>query len=179
MSRCYMLPVRCLIAAWSISRWERMRCTAWVFWRWCTKRQLNVAGHRGSTTEAAELHRCLLKLRRAVAGDPWVDELIGVSPAIQRVRAQIELASQGRTRVLVHGPSGSGREHVARLLHRRASPDSFGQLVPLCCPLLDAELLQTTITALVRQADSLPRGAETGRHARAMHRRCCCWKWNS
>ncbi len=111
--------------------------------------------------ESTQLHQRLLKLRESVSADLWIDELIGESPAIQRVRAQIELASRGGTRVLVHGPGGSGREHVARLLHRQASPDPFSQLVPLCCPLLDAELLQSTITALVRHAD-----AHRGRDAR-------------
>ncbi len=125
----------------------------------------STAACRGGATEAAELHRSLLRLRRLISADPGVDELIGASPAIQRVRDQIELASRGRTRVLVHGPSGSGREHVARLLHRRASPDPFAQLVPLCCPLLDAELLQTTITALVRQAESVPGRSDTSRRS--------------
>ena len=39
--------------------------------------------------------------------------------------------------------------HVCCIGARRRT--RYGQLVPLCCPLLDAELLQTTITALVRQ----------------------------
>ena len=106
----------------------------------------------GAHSEAAELHRRLWALRRRLLADCQADELIGVSPAIQRVREQIGLASRGQMRVLVSGPSGSGREHVARLLHHRAAPAPIGQLVPLCCPLLDAELLQTTITSLVRQS---------------------------
>lgn len=104
-----------------------------------------------SPSEAAELHERLWALRRTVLADCPVDELVGTSSAIQRVRDQIELASRGPGRVLVCGPTGSGREHVARLVHGRLSPDSFKQLVPLCCPLLDAELLQGTITTLVRQ----------------------------
>lgn len=104
-----------------------------------------------SQAEAAELHRRLWKLRRSLAHNCEVDELIGVSPVIQRVRSQIDLAAHGRLRVVVFGPNGSGREHVARLLHRRAMPERFVSMVPLCCPLQDAELLQTTITSLVRQ----------------------------
>ena len=80
-----------------------------------------------------------------------MDELVGVSPSIQRVRDQVALASRGKTRVLIQGPAGSGREHVARLLHRRAMPDLMESLIPLWCPLLDAELIQSTVTALVRQ----------------------------
>ncbi|MFO7902427.1 MAG: helix-turn-helix domain-containing protein [Pirellulaceae bacterium] len=106
-----------------------------------------------SPSEAAELHDRLWTLRRTVLADCQVDELVGVGSAIQRVRDQIELASRGPGRVLVCGPTGSGREHVARLLHGRLSPDSYKPLVPLCCPLLDAELLQGTITTLVRQVE--------------------------
>lgn len=103
-------------------------------------------------SEYQELHNRLWTVRRNVLADCELDELVGTSPAIRRVRDQIELASHGRGRVVVCGPSGSGREHVARLLHRRVSPDPFRQPVPLCCPLLDAELLQATITSLMRQA---------------------------
>ena len=104
----------------------------------------------GSSLETATLHRQLARLRRAVLAEWPIEELIGNSPAIQRVREQIALASRGRTRVLVYGPAGSGREHVARLVHRRATSDQSGPLIPLCCPLLDAELLQSTIARLVR-----------------------------
>ena len=72
-------------------------------------------------SEAAELHRRLWNLRRHLLAECQLDELVGISPAIARVREQIELASHGQVRVVVHGPSGSGREHVARLLHRRAA----------------------------------------------------------
>jgi len=78
------------------------------------------------------------------------DEVVGVSLAIERVREQVALAARGKTHVVIQGPSGSGREHVARSLHRRAMPDLREVLVPLWCPLLDAELVQTTVTALVR-----------------------------
>jgi DNA-binding NtrC family response regulator len=115
-----------------------------------------------SQAEAAELHSRLWRLRRNLAHDCEVDELIGESPAIQRVRSQVELASTGRLRVVIYGPNGSGREHVARLLHRRAMPEPFMPLVPLCCPLANAELLQNTITDLVRHADSMVEESEQG-----------------
>jgi DNA-binding NtrC family response regulator len=111
------------------------------------------ASSESEQPEAAELHRRLWTLRREMIGQFDVDELVGASPAIQRVRAQIDLVARSPTRVVVHGPRGSGREHVARLLHRRANPHAYAQLVPIFCPLLDAELLQTTITSLVRQSD--------------------------
>ncbi len=121
------------------------------------ERETGAPDQSSENSEAADLHYRLSMLCRAVLAKHPVDELIGISPAIQRVREQIEVASRGNVRVLIHGPSGSGREHVARLLHRCASPDTYGQLVPLCCPLLDAELLQATIAALVRGANPMSR----------------------
>jgi DNA-binding NtrC family response regulator len=108
-----------------------------------------------AAAEALELHQQLASIRRELLADWPLEELIGVSPAIRRVRDQVALAARGRTRVLIQGPTGSGREHVARVLHRRAMPDIREPLVPLWCPLLDAELIQTTIAALVRQVNSL------------------------
>jgi DNA-binding NtrC family response regulator len=114
-------------------------------------------------SEASDLHHRLWSLRRGLRDACHVEELIGTSAAIRRVTEQMEWAGRGQVRVLVHGPSGSGREHVARLLHQRGSADPWGQLVPLCCPLLDAELLQSTIRCLMRdQAANESGGSRRG-----------------
>jgi DNA-binding NtrC family response regulator len=114
-------------------------------------------------SESAALHQRLARLRHEYLAEWPLDELVGVSLSIQRVRDQVTLASRARTRVLIQGPTGSGREHVARLLHRRAMPDLQEPLVPLWCPLLDAELIQSTVTALLRQSggQSAERASET------------------
>lgn len=110
--------------------------------------------------ESTDLHARLARLRRTVLADCSLDELVGVSLSIQRVRDQLLLAARGPTRVLIHGPTGSGREQAARWLHRRATPEAWEPFVPLWCPLLDAELIQSTITAMVREVQS--RSAEKG-----------------
>ena len=115
-------------------------------------------------SEASALHQHLARLRRQYLAAGPMDELVGVSLSIQRVRDQVALASRGRTRVLIQGPVGSGRQHVARLLHRRAMPDLTEPLVPLWCPLLDAELIQSTVTSLLRQY-----GAQSGDRAGDAH----------
>ncbi len=113
-----------------------------------------------AASEAARLHTRLAQLRRQYLADWPLDELVGVSLPIQRARDQVALAARGRTRVVVQGPAGSGREHIARLLHRQSMPELLEPLVPLWCPLLDAELTQSTVTALVRQYRERPSGAE-------------------
>lgn len=101
--------------------------------------------------EALELHAALAIVRHEMGRRYALPQLIGVSPAIRRVRAQIELAMDHSANVLVAGPPGSGREHVARTIYYAEEKRDAGMLLPLSCPILDAELLQTTITAFLQQ----------------------------
>lgn len=100
----------------------------------------------------SELHRTLRSLREELSGRYRVDQLIGESPLIQRVRAQVRLVGQSRSHAVVWGPPGSGLEHVARTIHYGTGADGAEPLLPLACSLFDAELLQSTITAFVRRA---------------------------
>jgi two-component system nitrogen regulation response regulator NtrX len=47
-------------------------------------------------------------------------ELVGVSPALQQVRATIEKSAPTNSRIFISGPSGAGKGLVARLLHQRS-----------------------------------------------------------
>jgi DNA-binding NtrC family response regulator len=84
----------------------------------------------------------LAQLRRGV---PTVsDELIGESPAIHQLRQLIRRVGPSDLSVLLHGPSGSGKELVARALHA-ASTRGTQRMIAINCAsvaptLLDAEL---------------------------------------
>ena len=65
------------------------------------------------------------------------------------------MAARSETSVLVVGPSGSGRRHIARAIHYHADPNTTGRLVPLDGELLEAELLELTITALIGSKDEI------------------------
>lgn len=67
--------------------------------------------------------RVVLLLHAVVGGDAPTPKygLIGESAAIQRVRREISLAAGLQVPVLIRGPSGAGKELVARALHA-ASP---------------------------------------------------------
>jgi DNA-binding NtrC family response regulator len=110
-------------------------------------------------SESVTLHAELARLHQDLWEHWPLEELVGVSPAIQRVRDQLVLAARGAVRVLIQGATGSGREHAARLLYRRSLPTGSEPLIPLWCPLLDAELIQSTITAVVRQWGLAPPAA--------------------
>ena len=51
-----------------------------------------------------------------------LDRLIGESPAARRAAAQVELAVGSRASVLLVGPPGSGRQHVADAIHYGGDP---------------------------------------------------------
>ena len=67
--------------------------------------------------EAARLNREVSELRERAPD--W--GLIGSSAAVASLRNVIERVADARSRVLISGPPGSGKEMIARLLHARAS----------------------------------------------------------
>ncbi len=62
--------------------------------------------------------------------------LVGEGHAIAQVRAQVEKVAPTGSRVLVHGPAGSGKEVVARMIHAR-SRRGEGPFVVLNCATLN------------------------------------------
>ena len=59
--------------------------------------------------------------------------------------------------MLISGPAGSGKEHVAKAIHYRRPAESTGTLVPIACAALDAELMISTLQALARSAPATRR----------------------
>lgn len=119
-----------------------------------------VASDAQKPKDAAELpperlHALLQQLRGQAGKRYHLGQLIGQSAAIRRVREQVRVASGSGARTLIVGPPGSGREHVARTIHVARGIGTVGPLVPIACPVIDAEELQATLTSLLRhQADS-------------------------
>src|SRR6185312_1317836 len=64
--------------------------------------------------EAARLRREVQELKLK-AGDDL--EIVGISSAISQLRQMVEKVAPAGSRVLISGPSGSGKEVVARLIH--------------------------------------------------------------
>lgn len=105
-----------------------------------------------------ELHEFVRSFQKLARRRFGIQQLIGESPAIRRVRAQVELAIQCPANVLIVGPPGSGREQIARSIHYGEHHDTAARLVPIECELVDAEILDTTLAALSRS--SLEEGHE-------------------
>ncbi len=73
-----------------------------------------------------------------------VREILGVSPAIQRIREVIDRIAPLDTRVLITGPSGSGKELVARWIHIK-SARSKGPFVDVNCAAIPPELIESEL----------------------------------
>ncbi|MEN6407566.1 MAG: helix-turn-helix domain-containing protein [Thermoguttaceae bacterium] len=100
------------------------------------------------------LHQQVQRFRQEAASRYRADRLIGAGPAIGRARRQVELAAAGRASVLLVGPSGSGRQHLARAIHYGGDPSDVGMLTPLDCPVLGADLPEMIAAALARGSHS-------------------------
>ncbi len=95
-----------------------------------------------------QLHAELNRWRHRFAGRYRLERMVGVSSASARVRAQVVLAAAAPANVLIVGPRGSGKEHVAKAIHYRRPLELTGALVPVACTTLDTELLISTLQAL-------------------------------
>lgn len=80
----------------------------------------------------------------ANSGSEPVGKLIGQSPAMSEVFAQIRKVAPSDTTVLVLGESGTGKELVARHIHAK-SPRARGPFVAVNCGALSPALLESTL----------------------------------
>lgn len=72
------------------------------------------------------------------------DELLGESPAMRELKSKTERVARATGCVLVRGESGSGKELVARALHR-ASPRADRPLLSVNCAAIPAELMESQL----------------------------------
>jgi len=89
-------------------------------------------------------------LESAEGGD---EEMLGSSPAIERIREQIAKVAATGVRVLVTGESGTGKELIARAIHR-ASKRSGGPFVKVNCAAIPSELIESELFGHERGAFS-------------------------
>ena len=80
-------------------------------------------------------------LRRKVGK---VDEMIGESAAILKIKDTIDKVAPTDARVLITGENGSGKELVARWLHEK-SPRSKAPLVEVNCAAIPSELIESEL----------------------------------
>ncbi|HPF70591.1 MAG TPA: sigma-54 dependent transcriptional regulator [Candidatus Krumholzibacteria bacterium] len=107
---------------------------------------LNRIGHIARLASIEQENRAL---RRRIDGPQR--PIIGSSPAIARVRRTIEAVAGGEHTVLVHGPSGTGKELAARAIHEH-SPRAAGPFVAINCAAIPESLLESELFGYRRGA---------------------------
>ena len=86
-----------------------------------------------------------------VSATPNFEEIIGSSAALQEVMKQVEMVSPTDATVLILGETGTGKELVARALHRLSSRRSF-PFVSLNCAAIPTGLLESELFGYERGA---------------------------
>jgi DNA-binding NtrC family response regulator len=97
-------------------------------------------------------------LRRVVERPYSFDEFLGESPPMRAVYSMIDRVAASNVDVLVTGETGTGKELVARSLHRRSRREG-GPFVPIDCGAIPDALLESELFGHER-------GAFTGADAR-------------
>ncbi len=98
----------------------------------------------------------------AAAGAGVLPEFIGAHPAMLEVSRRIRLVAPRTTPVLIEGPTGSGKELVARAVHR-LSPRAAKRMVALNCAAIPEGLLEAELFGHTRGAFTGAVESRTGR----------------
>jgi len=114
-----------------------------------------------SPSSAAPAESCPAT-RNLPASERGLPEFVGSHPAILEVSRRIRLVAARTTPVLIEGPTGSGKELVARALHR-LSDRSAHKLIALNCAAIPEGLLEAELFGHTRGAFT---GAVEGRTGR-------------
>lgn len=104
--------------------------------------------------------------QRAYTGDEPDDTvhrlIVGESAAMRRVRALVRAVAPSDASVLISGPTGSGKELVARAIHAAGS-NADGPFVAINCGAIPAELIESELFGHERGAFTGATERRTGR----------------
>jgi len=106
----------------------------------------------------------LMLLQRQLRDAGRLGELVGGSKAMQEVMRIIEMAAPSSASVLITGETGSGKEIVARTIHK-LSPRAAGPFVAINCSAIPETLMESEIF-----------GHERGAFTGAAERRVGCFE---
>jgi formate hydrogenlyase transcriptional activator len=87
-----------------------------------------------------ELQQENLVLREEIDQESMFEEIVGCSPVLQTVLARVERVARTNSTVLITGETGTGKELIARAIHRR-SDRSARALIKVNCAALPEALI--------------------------------------
>jgi PAS domain S-box-containing protein len=122
-------------------------------------------GQREQSEEMLDqLQRENVYLQEALQSELNFEEIVGASPAIQKVFTSIEMVARTDSTVLLLGETGTGKELIARALHNR-SQRRQSVMVKVNCGALPASLVESELF-----------GHEKGAFTGAVERRAGCFE---
>jgi two-component system response regulator GlrR len=87
----------------------------------------------------------------AAGSDAWREELVTRSPLMENLLTQARLIADSDTSVLIQGQSGTGKEVLARAIHK-ASPRAGREFVALNCSAIPETLFESELFGHVKGA---------------------------
>jgi PAS domain S-box-containing protein len=126
---------------------------------WVSVRALPYRNEGGDIVGTIGLLSCIKERKTLEFENEYLQEelrdnyraILGHSPALKKVLAQIEMVAPTNANVLVLGESGTGKELVARAIHER-SPRQAAALVRVNCASIPRELFESEFFGHVRGA---------------------------
>ncbi|MEO8549511.1 MAG: sigma-54 dependent transcriptional regulator [Kofleriaceae bacterium] len=94
--------------------------------------------------ETELLRREARQLRARVSSRTAPNNIVGMSPPMQRVFEIVDQVAPSRATVLITGESGTGKELIANAIHQR-SPRAKGPFIKLHCAALAESLLESEL----------------------------------
>ena len=118
--------------------------------------------YRNVAAERQQLQEEKRQLSRQLQGKYKLDNVIGISKAMQEVFAQVHQSAPSRSTMLLRGESGTGKEVIARAIHY-LSPRKDGPFIKVNCAALSETLLESELFGHEKGAFTGAQGERKGR----------------
>lgn len=101
--------------------------------------------------EACNLRRENVELQRKT----WQFDLVGRTPIIEKLRSTIEKTAPTNSRIFINGPAGSGKELVARMIHKKSTRASQ-PFVAVNAAILEPENMENVLFGQIEDGNVYP-----------------------
>jgi PAS domain S-box-containing protein len=123
----------------------------------------------GDVVGAVEFFRDISEeehMRQSLVSKRGIEDIVTRNPEMQRIVSLLPDIAESECNVLIEGPSGSGKELVAQVIHN-LSPRKFGPYIKINCGALPAQLLESELFGYEKGAFTDAKGNKPGQFSLA------------